>query len=206
MIRGEWKARERGESEEEGDEAESAVVSGHEDTIDTLLEDTKADKTRQSVQQLRDGPLIEEDDDDEPEGGTLDHLASSMNTLSLVPATVRFGRGGKREGFSHSGHSQQARHHTHESMEVDAANENAIPGSTARSRGRRGSMMPPRSRGNGHGVGRHTAEGENSQVPLHSRPPMPPRGLGVGRRGRFPGRGLVRYHGRGMSVSNSSAA
>ncbi|KAJ7881160.1 hypothetical protein B0H13DRAFT_2049811 [Mycena leptocephala] len=82
----------------------------------------------------RSSVLIEEDDDDEDDvptsskaGEGVDSLADSLNALSLVPPSIRFGRGGKNGGFandqqSRGGRSHRGRggHRNDDEMDVDA--------------------------------------------------------------------------------------
>ncbi|KAJ6477477.1 hypothetical protein DFH09DRAFT_1292996 [Mycena vulgaris] len=76
-----------------------------------------------------DGVLVEEDDDDEDEalsttplsrpsqqypsveGEGVDSLADSLNALSLVPPSIRFGRGGKNGGFANDQQPRTGRSH-----------------------------------------------------------------------------------------------
>jgi hypothetical protein len=115
--------------------------------------------------------LIEEDDDEEDDvpstsalnnnsqhppkaGEGVDSLAESLNALSLVPPSIRFGRGGKNGGFandqqSRGGRSHRGRggHRNDDEMDVDA----------------------PRAarRGRGPGGGAAIANGGNADVPGH---------------------------------------
>ncbi|KAF8892157.1 hypothetical protein BD779DRAFT_1410216, partial [Infundibulicybe gibba] len=86
MIRGEWKARERREAgddmdSDEKDEGENKQNGGESES--------------------------EEDDDDHERMDTaadeaMNGLTNSLNALTLVPPSIRFGRGGKNGGFVHS--------------------------------------------------------------------------------------------------------
>ncbi|KIY68052.1 hypothetical protein CYLTODRAFT_352073 [Cylindrobasidium torrendii FP15055 ss-10] len=95
-------------------------------------------ETEMQVQEEEDSPrplIIEDDDDDEEEesvetgtdekiGDSLDDLANTMSSLSLVPKTVRFGRGGQRLGPPPKGAHKAAREAAYtdkKDMEVDGA-------------------------------------------------------------------------------------
>ncbi|KAF9224166.1 hypothetical protein BS17DRAFT_753225 [Gyrodon lividus] len=117
MIRGTWKPRDTGvqekvkaregnmevdsdsedEEEEEGDDSEDDEEEGGEETPKVRHHDTtyvrspatspKPPSPRQTGGRQASTPV--------------DELAHSMSSLSLVPASIRFGRGGKSGGFVH---------------------------------------------------------------------------------------------------------
>ncbi|KIP02330.1 hypothetical protein PHLGIDRAFT_112174 [Phlebiopsis gigantea 11061_1 CR5-6] len=186
MIRGEWKPREKAEVGEEEHEDESDATG--ESAADAEPHDAPPPRAtwherRASLKAFRlaDGPLIEEDDEDDAGNpaadAAVDGLAGSMGSLSLVPASVRFGRGAKGGGLLHS----RAQHDT---MDVD--------GHVEERRGRR--------HGRGRGRGKEFVqreqreEGEKEETVRRSGPPMPPRGLG--RRAGFLGRGRIHIGSR----------
>ncbi|KLO10950.1 hypothetical protein SCHPADRAFT_492688 [Schizopora paradoxa] len=91
LIRGTWHAREPGEkmdederSEEEKDEDEKDFSKGHLDA----KENEQVDLPSEVVPS-----------EGGPESNDPDSLASAMSSLSLVPPSIRFGRGGSRQGF-----------------------------------------------------------------------------------------------------------
>ena len=246
MIRGEWKPRdlhEDADSEEDGNEADRADESTMDTPNirnDTLLQSaTGPGKTATNEPSttatpgswMADAPLVEEDSDGD--GGRRpatrepkaregkpsedsDALVGAMSSLSLVPATVRFGRGASRGGFTHGAgvaHQRAASRDSssHPRMDVDGDKPSAAAaadalGSVARSGRGRG--------GNARGQARAGARPESSTntnftdaaepdvvVPRATRPPMPPRGLGRGTRGRFPGRARILFNaGRGRGL------
>ncbi|KAJ6580987.1 hypothetical protein B0H19DRAFT_1113165 [Mycena capillaripes] len=122
--------------------------------------------------------LIEEDDDDEDDAQTpapnhaqlprtnegVDSLAESLNALSLVPPSIRFGRGGKNGGFANDqqprgGRSHRGRgaHRNDDAMDVDA----------------------PRAVGRGRGRGAAIANGAAADMPGHGQPSARGRGQGA---------------------------
>jgi len=176
MIRGSWKAR---ESQNSGEEDTTDEV---EDTTDDQnAAEADMDRPVKSIEtslssRSRDGPLIEEDADEEtgvePDGG-VDDLISSMDTLSLVPPAIQFGRGAKRGGLFHHhnpravGRGHQSRHpHPHVGSRLNTE----VDQRRMEGRG-----------GNG-------AEAVTDGLRHPNRPPAPPRGLG---RGRLSGRGRI---------------
>ena len=189
MIRGEWKPREKAEAGEDDDQDED---DGTSESAAEAEPQPRANghERRASLKTFRlaDGPLIEEDDEDEAEDSAVgaadaavDSLAGSMGALSLVPASVRFGRGAKGGGFSHP--------RTHaDAMDVDGHGEER------------------RGRGHGRGKGRGkapaqrevreetTGDGAGEESVRRPGPPMPPRGLG--RRAGFLGRGRIHIGSR----------
>jgi hypothetical protein len=117
MIRGQWKPRDAGsEVQEQADEGDE-----HEE------EDGDGDNSASHEKRNRDASgvdvVMEEDDEEarhemlvspdtshslatsghDVNTDALDNLAHSMTSLSLVPPSIRFGRGGKNGGFVHRG-------------------------------------------------------------------------------------------------------
>ncbi|KAK0466844.1 uncharacterized protein EV420DRAFT_1635883 [Desarmillaria tabescens] len=83
MIRGEWKKKEgNDDEEEEGNDTQSDTGTAEEIKIEE--------------------PSHEHDPRAGEKSEDLDALADSMTSLSLVPNSIRFGRGGKGGGFPHS--------------------------------------------------------------------------------------------------------
>ncbi|KAF7345360.1 hypothetical protein MVEN_01553900 [Mycena venus] len=169
--------------------------------------------------------LIEEDDDDEEDdaatpnhtsqrlpptnGGGVDSLTDSLNALSLVPPTIRFGRGGKNGGFSNEQQARGGRSHhrgrggghghrnDHDEMDVDVV-PRGNPNANGRGRGRGGAVANGNADTSGHGQwnGRGGAPG-----PAPSNAPSDPNVLayvprGVRARGMLHVRGGTR--GRGV--------
>ncbi|KAG7445112.1 uncharacterized protein BT62DRAFT_1077315 [Guyanagaster necrorhizus] len=79
MIRGEWKKRE-GDGEDDDDDAESDAGTAEENETEEPNQDLHAEEKSED----------------------LDALADSMTSLSLVPNSIRFGRGGKGGGLLHT--------------------------------------------------------------------------------------------------------
>ncbi|RDB18448.1 hypothetical protein Hypma_000192 [Hypsizygus marmoreus] len=98
MIRGEWTPRE--ETNEDVDEDEGAreandaaiEVDSENHNHDTQLHDTNSDEEDISTTDSRNA--------DE----AIDGLADTMGSLTLIPPSIRFGRGGIKGGFLHPGH------------------------------------------------------------------------------------------------------
>lgn len=113
LIRGQWKAREPTATPVPPDRPESVVVEEDDDDDD---DDDEAASTpmNRPAQQLP--PPSSQD-----EG--VDSLAESLNALSLVPPSIRFGRGGKNGGFANDqqprgGRGRDAQRHE-DPMDVD---------------------------------------------------------------------------------------
>jgi len=86
MIRGQWKPREGQGDDDDDDETENGEGSGHptphaEPMDHDVHEDGKSTGASHADESLVDG------------------LADTMGSLSLVPPSIRFGRGGKKGGF-----------------------------------------------------------------------------------------------------------
>ncbi|THU93890.1 hypothetical protein K435DRAFT_669403 [Dendrothele bispora CBS 962.96] len=164
MIRGEWKKREEPENEDSNDE-EATNDDGKEAYNGTGHEDVQLD--------------LEQDTTNKD---TLDNLADSMSSLSLVPSAVRFGRGGKKTGFAHND--------TH-------ASEGSAP---SQGRGRGGRNGRGQGLGLVNGVGISNEQGHNNvdiggAVP-GSRP-VHARGIYRGRVGVNMTRGIRNVRGKG---------
>ncbi|KAI0339750.1 hypothetical protein BDW22DRAFT_1400046 [Trametopsis cervina] len=179
MIRGSWSARDGPHSEEEGDSDEGSNAEDKEEERDyTLREDSGA----RTSSRLDEGPLIEDDDDTEEIGvepdESLDDLAASMDTLSLVPPTIRFGRGAKHGSVSHHVPSGSGRRGRHSSKRVDGQARMDVDNTA-------GAASNPRGRGRSRRASQDVSRGQS-----RAGPPVPPRGLGAGRRG-LAGRGRI---------------
>ncbi|KAJ7493219.1 hypothetical protein B0H11DRAFT_1718098 [Mycena galericulata] len=142
----------------------------------------KAREPAAKPENRRDSVLVEEDDEDEeqeqdqgeapsapaptraaqhppPAVEGVDSLAESLNALSLVPPTIRFGRGGKNGGFANEPQPRGGRTHRarggqrlEDEMDVEVVH----VGGHARGRGR-GRGAGPTDAGNAHGSGRGSA-------------------------------------------------
>ncbi|KAI0941009.1 hypothetical protein AcV7_003231 [Taiwanofungus camphoratus] len=117
LIRGQWKARapvievdSEGASESEGasgDESEERELGGTD--MEEASENEQAKKINAqgeehtaAIRQSAASQLGEEQGLD-----SLDALAGQLDSLSLVPPTIQFGRGAKRGGFPHQGHGHE---------------------------------------------------------------------------------------------------
>ncbi|KAH8118414.1 hypothetical protein DFH11DRAFT_1503114 [Phellopilus nigrolimitatus] len=134
LIRGSWKARSEQVDEKS---AEGMEVEDEEDSDDDTDESKDEEKNRQGLSRiwccpllirvnLKDHPrkqayTIEQTGKPLPaestaiQKDTFDALANSMNSLSLVPTSIRFGRGGKsgqvvRQAQDRDGSSKRANH------------------------------------------------------------------------------------------------
>lgn len=199
MIRGDWKARDahpHGEDDEDGDEdgeAEHATPRQNPQRPPSMTQlRTPQEPPSRPTRSLADGPLIEEDSSSEDGTTTaaapdVDTLTTALDTLSLVPSSVRFGRGARGNSMSHrSGRG------AHAPMDVDREH-----GGARYQEGARGYHHGQGTRGRGGGRGRGdnfgASEGRGGYG-NRGHPPMPPRGLGRGMRG---GRVRVAPVGRG---------
>ncbi|KAI0693411.1 hypothetical protein BC835DRAFT_1406788 [Cytidiella melzeri] len=177
MIRGTWKVREGLQDEDDGaesDDGDDEVEKG-----DDTLETRGGEKS--NISRLESGPLVEEDDEDDDEtaiapDASVDELAASMDTLSLVPPAIRFGRGAKRGGVSHYETSQGSQQALTPRNTRTQRNNQLRANVEVDSHGDRGS----RRRG-----GMHRASQHDTQT-----------GMGAGRRGIMFGRGRIAI-GRG---------
>ncbi|KAI0091382.1 hypothetical protein BDY19DRAFT_622474 [Irpex rosettiformis] len=169
MIRGTWSAR------GENDGGDDDVQEETESTTEPLEQGESASSHR------HDGPLVEDDDDDDddligetPEA-SVDDLAQSMGTLSLVPTAVRFGRGAKRGGTTHydAPSGSRGHHPRYTTTQHDGPTETRME-------------VDPRAR----------QEADNGRGRGRGRPPFPMRGIPGGRRGMIFGRGRIAM-GRG---------
>ncbi|KAJ3489875.1 hypothetical protein NLI96_g1829 [Meripilus lineatus] len=131
---------------------------------------------------------------EEEEEDNVDNIANAMESLSLVPTTIRFGRGAKRGGLSHR-NGRGGGHNYHPNGERGSGR-----GRRGRGRGRGGGgggEGGANRRGPGGGNNRNEHQSAPSQAPAAApaprptRPPMPPRGLGGPKRSGFPGRGGI---------------
>ncbi|KAG6829148.1 hypothetical protein H0H92_005553 [Tricholoma furcatifolium] len=84
LIRGEWKSRED-DNDDDSDE-------NGEDVADYRDNDTYP----------QEGPTHAHAEEKSNADDALDALADTMGSLSLVPSSIRFGRGGNRRGFLHN--------------------------------------------------------------------------------------------------------
>lgn len=88
MIRGEWKQRGDAEGEEEESDGEAIEV-------DTGGDDDGEPQSRVATANGHGGVVRVHEEPD----AALDSLLDSLGSLSLVPTSIRFGRGGKKGGF-----------------------------------------------------------------------------------------------------------
>lgn len=98
LIRKEWKARgdkmgdDDDEDEDDSDEDEKGGIKGRTETGDQ--------EATPRIPKKALSPTIKTFDQLQEKSG-VDELTQSLNTLSLVPNSVRFGRGAKVRGFAH---------------------------------------------------------------------------------------------------------
>ncbi|KAG6909362.1 hypothetical protein DXG01_000801 [Tephrocybe rancida] len=170
LIRGEWKARgtksDDGDLEDEDNDNDNDDMDGrHADHNDAHGHDGYPRKI----------------DSHSKVDDTLDGLADTMGSLSLVPPSIRFGRGGKKGGFLQTseragfdgtnsnggfhgrgrgrggrgrGRGSVPRHHATSGMDVDppVVRASRAPTLGHAGRGRAGIVHPPRGRGESRGT------------------------------------------------------
>lgn len=158
LIRGTWHARATDEKMEEDEKSEEEKEKDDHDEGDDLK--ISIDTS------IKGNPPVDSPSDDVPsEGKPLstgadplqradpDALASAMSSLSLVPPSIRFGRGGSRQGFL-SGHRGRAA-----SKEIRAKSGHTDEGSE--------DMDIERSPTVGRGRGRRQGSGQGPFQPLN---------------------------------------
>ncbi|KAJ7272737.1 hypothetical protein B0H12DRAFT_1091794 [Mycena haematopus] len=152
LMRGEWKPREPSTASETTHPEPPSVLVEEDDEDEDGDEDEMPNTSgpshiSQQQQQQQRPPTT-------GTGAAVDSLADSLTALSLVPPSIRFGRGGKNGGFSNEqqprgGRSHRGRggggqqHRNDDEMDVDA------PRANGRARGR--SRGNADSSGGGHG-------------------------------------------------------
>lgn len=117
LIRGPWKGRDRQETKDEnGDDSEDSGEGGEKisplDQMDS--ENDKGNDHDQIHEVVHDGGEMAGRDDVANDDPLVDGLTKTMGSLSLVPPSIRFGRGGKNGGFAQNarmGDNYQARGH-----------------------------------------------------------------------------------------------
>ncbi|KAJ7483155.1 hypothetical protein FB451DRAFT_1233510, partial [Mycena latifolia] len=166
LIRGQWKAREP---------ATTATPSAPADSV--LVEEDDEEEDEEATPLHRPSQLQEHS----MAGEGVDSLADSLNALSLVPPSIRFGRGGKNGGFANDQQPRAGRSHRgrggqrHEDeMDVD--------------------VIPRGARGRGRGAAHATdANGHGNGAPSNAEDPdvlaYVPRGVRA--------RGMLNVRGRG---------
>ncbi|KAI0057364.1 hypothetical protein BV25DRAFT_1831191 [Artomyces pyxidatus] len=211
MLRGTWKPRE-GEGGDDDDEGDDENVS---DAMEEEGPSTSA-KIATNGKLKPAGPVAAPLPVKAAES-SVDALASSMSSLSLVPSSVRFGRGGKSGGLAPPrGHPRggapvsrpapaQATSTTTHSPPPHTKGEEALPSSTAREDAMNEDTSPsvarpqphvpkdPRGRGRGRGRG----GGFRGGVARGFVPPPPRGGFLAATRGRAVA--LSRGRGRGLA-------
>jgi hypothetical protein len=113
MIRGEWKSREANdamqqggpEDEDEDDDEGSMGADSHVDSNIGQHPDSSAADTAAATEPA---PTNGDSSDSDNSKATVNALTSSLSTLTLVPPSIRFGRGGKNGGFVQQHHSRGA--------------------------------------------------------------------------------------------------
>ena len=194
MLRREWKDRD-GEDDEVTDiqmETDDGIITTEEDVTDRG--DSYTDTTHaRSPQSKKTKPRPKPQTAKATTEDQLDGLTSSMTSLSLVPPSIRFGRGGKSGGFGNGNHTGQTELQNQDQIAADSqpagstgANNAVLGRGRGRSRGR-GFIQPPST--NGH----HTpTSAQNGGV---ARGGFAVRGVPAGRGGLInvvPGRGRGR--------------
>ncbi|KAH7921208.1 hypothetical protein BV22DRAFT_1038925 [Leucogyrophana mollusca] len=209
MIRGTWKPRDSGEEDEDEEEEETETTDEESDdemngeqtprvrsfeTIDDNPRSLIVNPNSQKQHQQR-SPPRQRDGSVPPPSGDLDSLAQSMTSLSLVPPSIRFGRGGKNGGFVHP--------ELH-NPNVTGPTSSAFGPRGGRGRARIATVVHPHGGGHSSRGGASPAApktGANTEVnagPLNRGAPkgILPRGLGRG--GIIGIRGGMRGRGRGL--------
>lgn len=160
MLRGEWKDRDGEDGTEDQMDADDDIP-----VQDVKEGDSDRDTTHTGPQppnlQTKEQTKEQKSDDQ------LDNLTSSMTSLSLVPPSIRFGRGGKSGGFGNAHLNGQADVQNQSSSSQPAGNASA-------------NIVLARGRGRGRGRG--------FVHPPVNRSLIPPQGV-VGRGGGFAARG-----------------
>ncbi|KAK7031605.1 hypothetical protein R3P38DRAFT_2924690 [Favolaschia claudopus] len=149
LVRGQWKSREPPATSDPNQPTNRSSVLIEEDDDDDEEDNSEANET--AVQTHPPAPAA------------VDSLAESLHALSLVPPSIRFGRGGKNGGFSNEqpargGRSHRGRgghrHDTTNEMDVN------VPRQNGRGRGRGGPGVnghAPAQNGRGGGVPGHVS-------------------------------------------------
>lgn len=105
MIRGEWKPRAEGEGEDEPKQG-SQNDDSDEDKVEEEEADIEVDHDVKGEDYTNNADTDHRIQQERHKGDTsddaLDGLTKSMNSLALVPPSIRFGRGGKNGGFVHT--------------------------------------------------------------------------------------------------------
>lgn len=151
MLRGEWRNRGANEEAEEPMEEDDSIngsqtltqedAGGHRTPPPPYLSHTQTESVSHQSQMAG---ATEVNTDDH-----LDGLVSSLNSLSLVPPSIRFGRGGRSGGFGTGSGTVNGHGGTHVTTNLQpAANvgANIIRGGRGRGRGR--GFVPPLTNGN----------------------------------------------------------
>lgn len=180
MLRGQWRKREEEDGVEDISDDTEEVSNGHEsDTTERQSLPTNHTTNHRHAKAKASIPETSRVSH-EAGGSDLDDLATSMTSLSLVPGSVRFGRGGASRGFTH------APHH----------NTNVNLGGFRGGRGGRG-----RARGfqfSNAGIhATHEVTGENGMDVDRIQGPFRGRGYQRGRGAPIRGRGSSKERGRG---------
>jgi hypothetical protein len=183
MLRGVWKER--------NDETEDQMDA--EDDIPTEEGDTDTTHARSPQPQHKPTPQTMQTTDEQ-----LDGLTSSMTSLSLVPPSIRFGRGGKSGGFGNANANANGQ------TEAQSQNQNQNQSGDPQRTGANAVLGRGRGRCRGRGFIYAPANG-NHIIPAAavSRGRFPTRGLPVARGGiidvpsRARGKAVPRGRGRG---------
>lgn len=140
-MRGTWQARESAGRESDGEEKmDEDGKSAHEldEVTDLMTPDASFHRVRR-VDTKRNPPIpsssnnpTEETRDPEVVDANADALVSSMSSLSLVPPSIRFGRGGSRQAFPHSRRGRVA---TNSSLQRGELQEDEAPSTKGGGRG-----------------------------------------------------------------------
>ncbi|KAF8166613.1 hypothetical protein K438DRAFT_1730707 [Mycena galopus ATCC 62051] len=143
LMRGEWKPR----------ESPAASGTSHPEPPPSVLVEEDDDDEDEDEMPNASGPSHASQQHPPATGAGVDSLADSLNALSLVPPSIRFGRGGKNGGFSNEQQPRGGRSHrgrggqrNDEDMDVD------LPRANGRGRGR-GAAAGTDARGQQNGRG-----------------------------------------------------
>lgn len=189
MIRGEWKPRD--DEIKDADQASDSEDSEDQDHTPGATKYTELITDDEPEQEHRNDKHASDGDDT-----LMDGLANTMGSLTLVPPSIRFGRGGKNGGFVHNtrggGSANSARG-------VPAGDTRGGGRARGRGRGGRGAPHPVQPGGE---VFPHQSSMDVDPVPSTQVPARARGGLGWAGRGRagivhIPARGRGALAGRG---------
>lgn len=202
MIRGTWKPRDNKDEQKDSEDDEMAVDEDEEDSEDGEDEESSSgdEQNGEATPKIRHHQELEEIPTTRaihspPRRGNgtaqtaadhdVDKLVNSINSLSLVPPSIRFGRGGKNGGFVHPEmHNPQ----------VSKFNPHAFGPRGGRGRARIATTVHPRAGSHNAQIG---APHSSAEVDLQHERGTAPRGVPPPRGGIIHVRRGFRGRGRG---------